>query len=176
MDEKKNKELLSALIGSKMGSGNKASTHNWFKNRLADTLGVIVPRSIIDIFAKAATTEWDMRQKGATITKSIIRPKCFEDNLKSVSEKRVTDLKEEFIEYQDFFEKLKNTVQRSPVSEELLLEALRKSKLESPLEEISKLINIGVIKQYQRRISDPVRYHFPDIYLLGLGLQRSGMR
>ena len=67
-------------------------------------------------------------------------------------------------------------MQRSPVSEELLLEALRKSKLESPLEEISKLINIGVIKQYQRRISDPGRYHFPDIYLLGLGLQRSGMR
>lgn len=176
LDGKKNKELLSALIGSKMGSGNKASTYNWFKNRLADTLGVIVPRSMIDIFAKAATTEWDIRQNGAAITKSIIRPKCFEDNLKSVSEKRVTDLKEEFIEYQDFFEKLKNTIQRSPVSEELLLEALRKSKLENPLEEISKLINIGVIKQYQRRISDPVRYHFPDIYLLGLGLQRSGMR
>lgn len=176
LNEQKNKELLSALIGSKMGSGNKASTYNWFKNRLADTLGVIVPRSMIDIFSKAAAAELDTRQRGTAITKSIIRPRCFEDNLKPVSEKRVTDLNEEFVEYQAFFEKLKNMVQRSPVSEDLLTDVLRKSGLERPLEEIQKLINIGVIKQYQRRISDPVRYHFPDIYLLGLGLQRSGMR
>ena len=85
-------------------------------------------------------------------------------------------LKEEFIEYRDFFEKLKNTVQRSPVSEESLTKAIEQSGMENPVDEIHKLINIGVLKKYQRRISDPVRYHFPDIYLHGLGLQRSGMR
>ena len=53
-DEEDNKRMLSAIIGLKMGSGNKASTYNWFKNRLSDTQGVIVPRSMIDIFAKAA--------------------------------------------------------------------------------------------------------------------------
>jgi len=175
-DEQMNKALLSALIGTKMGSGNKASTYNWFRNRLADTKGIIVPRSMIDIFSKAAFAELELRQKGASVTKSVIRPKCFEDKLGNVSEKRVADLKEEFVEYRVFFEKLKNMIQRSPVNEDLLKSVLEQSGLENPTDEIHKLMDIGVIKKYQRRMSDPVRYHFPDIYLLGLGLQRSGMR
>lgn len=175
-DAQINKNLLTVIIGAKMGSGNKAATYNWFQNRLADTKGVIVPRSMIDIFSKAALAEEALRQRTTLIAKSIIRPKCFEDTLGEVSDKRVADLKEEFIEYRDFFEKLKNTVQRSPVSEESLTEAIKRSGMENPVDEIHKLINIGVIKKYQRRTSDPVRYHFPDIYLHGLGLQRSGMR
>ena len=176
-NEEDNRGMLAALIGVKMGSGNKASTYNWFKNRLSDTQGTIVPRSMIDIFAKAADKEIQIQKEGyQTIGKSIIRPKCFEDMLPEVSEKRVIDLKEEFQEYAVFFDRLKDTVQRSPVEEATLSEALQKCGFQNPKEEISNLINIGVLRQYQRRLSDPIRYHFPDIYLRGLGLQRSGMR
>lgn len=176
-DEKENKNILSLLIGTKMGSGNKASTYNWFRNRLADTQGVIVPRSMIDIFSSAARMENDLRTPQNLVpTKSIIRPRCFEDNLRYVSEKRVTDLKEEYVEYLPFFESVKDSIQRSPCSEDQLKEALEASNLKSPAEEIKKLREIGVIKEYQRKLSDPIRYHFPDIYLLGLGLQRAGMR
>ena len=176
-DEKENKNILSLLIGTKMGSGNKASTYNWFRNRLADTQGVIVPRSMIDIFSSAARMENDLRTSQNLVpTKSIIRPRCFEDNLRYVSEKRVTDLKEEYVEYLPFFESVKDSIQRSPCSEDQLKEALEASNLKSPAEEIKKLREIGVIKEYQRKLSDPIRYHFPDIYLLGLGLQRAGMR
>ncbi len=170
-----NRRMLSALIGVKMGSGNKASTYNWFKNRLSDTQGIIVPRSMIDIFAKAAEEESQSDGK-QPITKSIIRPRCFEDVLPEVSEKRVIDLKEEFQEYALFFDSLKDTVQRSPVEEKILQEALRRCGFENPQEEIFNLVNIGILKQYPRKISDPIRYHFPDIYLRGLGLQRAGMR
>ncbi len=177
VNEEENRDLLSVLIGMKMGSGNKASTYNWFKNRLADTQGAIVPRSMIDIFAKAARKEMDLQREGKPSPfKSIIRPRCFEDVLPEVSEKRVIDLKEEFIEYAKFFDSLKDTVQRSPVDEKVLNDALRHSGFQNPKEEILNLINIGVLKQYQRKITDSVRYHFPDIYLRGLGLQRSGMR
>ena len=86
------------------------------------------------------------------------------------------DLKEEFQEYAPFFESLKDTIQRSPVVESVLSSALERSGFSNPREEILNLINIGVLKQYQRRLSDPIRYHFPDIYLRGLGLQRSGMK
>ena len=100
VNEEENRTLLSSLIGVKMGSGNKASSYHWFKNRLADGAGVIVPRSMIDIFAKAANREWDLRQNSGNISgKNIIRHKCFEDGLPEVSEKRVIDLKEEFVEY-----------------------------------------------------------------------------
>ena len=177
VNEEENRTLLSSLIGVKMGSGNKASSYHWFKNRLADGAGVIVPRSMIDIFAKAANREWDLRQNSGNISgKNIIRHKCFEDGLPEVSEKRVIDLKEEFVEYALFFENLKDTIQRSPVEENNLSDALEKAGFSSPRDEIINLLNIGVLKQYQRRLSDPVRYHFPDIYLWGLGLQRFGRK
>lgn len=64
VDEEENRDMLSALVGVKMGSGNKASTYNWFKNRLADTQGVIVPRSMIDIFANAARKEIELKKDG----------------------------------------------------------------------------------------------------------------
>lgn len=175
--EMENRKLLSALIGVKMGSGNKASTYNWFGNRLADTQGVIVPRSMIDIFAKAAAKETELR-KGKTggVSRSILRPRCFEEALPEVSEKRVTDMKEEFVEYASFLENLKDTLQRSPVDEKTFCDALMKAGFDNPREEIRNLVNIGIVRQYQRKLSDPIRYHFPDIYLRGLGLQRAGMK
>ena len=174
--ERENRDILAALAGVKMGSGKKASTYNWFRNRLADTQGAIVPRSMIDIFAKAAKEEELRNGKAGNMSKSIIRPRCFEDVLPEVSEKRVTDIKEEFVEYASFLGNLKDTVQRSPVVEQIFSEVLMKEGFDNPRGEIKNLINIGIIKQYQRRLSDPVRYHYPDIYLRGLGLQRSGMK
>lgn len=179
IDEKGNRNLLAALIGIKMGSSKKASTYNWFRNRLSDTQGGILPRSMVDIFASAAKKESDMRSTaGASLSslKSIIRPRCFEESLQPVSVKRLIDLKEEYKEYAEFLDNLKNTVQRSPVEEDKLCKALEQANFKNPKDEIINLINIGVLRKYQRRLSDPIRYHFPDIYLRGLGLQRSGMR
>lgn len=175
--EEENRKLLAALIGTTMGGTKKASTYNWFRNRLADTQGVIVPRSMLDIFAKAASKEQDLRRNPmSTVSKSIIRPRCFEDSLELVSKNRVYDLKEEYREYLSFFDNLKDTVQRSPVEEDLLCDALERVGFNNPKEEITNLINIGILRPYQRRLTDQIRYHFPDIYLKGLGLQRAGMR
>ena len=175
IDEQGNRDLLAALIGNKMGSEKKALTYNWFKNRLSDTQGTIVPRSMLDIFAKAAARELELRNGNFVSAKNVIRPRCFEESLEAVSYKRVIDLKEEFREYSNFLDRLKTTIQRSPVDEEMLSRALEESELDNPKEEIKNLINIGILRKYQRRLSDPVRYHFPDIYLKGLGLQRAGM-
>jgi len=175
--EEENRNILAALIGSTMGGIKKVATYNWFRNRLADTQGIIVPRSMLDIFAKAASKEVELRRSPvSTVSKSIIRPRCFEDSLELVSKNRVYDLKEEYKEYLNFLDNLKDTVQRSPVEEELLCTALEKSGLKNPKAEITNLISIGILRPYQRRLSDPIRYHFPDIYLKGLGLQRAGMR
>lgn len=175
--EDENRNLLAALIGATMGGTKKASTYNWFRNRLADTQGIIVPRSMLDIFAKAASKELELRRTTLfTVSKSVIRPRCFEDSLELVSKNRVYDLKEEYKEYLNFFDNLKDTVPRSPVEEDLLCKALEKAGMSNPKEEITNLINIGILRPYQRRLSDQIRYHFPDVYLKGLGLQRAGMR
>lgn len=177
LGEDENRNLLAALIGATMGGTKKASTYKWFRNRLADTQGIIVPRSMLDIFAKAAFKELELRRTTSFIaSKSIIRPRCFEDSLELVSKSRVYDLKEEYKEYLNFLNSLKDTVQRSPVEEDLLCSALEKAGLNNPKEEITNLISIGILRPYQRRLSDQIRYHFPDVYLKGLGLQRAGMR
>ena len=85
-------------------------------------------------------------------------------------------MKEEFVEYASFLENLKDTLQRSPVDEKIFCDALMKAGFDNPREEIRNLVNIGIVRQYQRKLSDPIRYHFPDIYLRGLGLQRAGMK
>ena len=175
--EDENRNLLTALIGATMGGTKKASTYNWFRNRLADTQGVIVPRSMLDIFAKAASKELELRRSTLlTVSKSVIRPRCFEDSLESVSKNRVCDLKEEYNEYLKFFDNLRDIVKRSPVEEDLLCTALEKAGLNNPKEEITNLIDIGILRPYQRRLADQIRYHFPDVYLIGLGLKRTGMR
>lgn len=177
LGEDENRNLLTALIGTTMGGTKKASTYKWFRNRLADTQGIIVPRSMLDIFAKAASKELELRRTTLfTASKSVIRPRCFEDSLELVSKNRVYDLKEEYKEYLNFFDSLRDTVQRSPVEEDLLCSALEKAGVNNPKEEIANLINIGILRPYQRRLADQIRYHFPDIYLKGLGLQRAGMR
>lgn len=71
---------------------------------------------------------------------------------------------------------LKDTIQRSPIDEKIFHETLLQAGFENPREEIKNLINIGIIKPYRRKLSDPIRYHFPDIYLRGLGLQRAGVK
>lgn len=48
-----------------------------------------------------------------------------------------------------FFENLKDTIQRSPVEENNLSDALEKAGFSSPRDEIINLLNIGVLKQYQ---------------------------
>lgn len=85
-------------------------------------------------------------------------------------------MKEEFVEYAAFLENLKDTLQRSPVDEQTFCDALMEAGFDNPREEIRNLVNIGIVRQYQRKLSDPIRYHFPDIYLRGLGLQRAGMK
>lgn len=51
-------------------------------------------------------------------------------------------MKEEYKEYLKFFDNLTDTVQRSPVEEELLCKALERAGFNNPKEEIINLINI----------------------------------
>lgn len=57
--------------------------------------------------------------------------------------------------------------------EALIKCGLKKENLKS---DIDKLIDIGVLKEYQRKKSDPIRYHIPDIYLKGMKLTRKGYK
>ena len=170
-----NKLILAELIGDKMGKGNKAYTYNWISYRLSDTNNNIVPRSILKLFSLAAKNELE---EGKKDTIKLITPKSLENSVNAVSEDRVTDMGEEYPEYRKIFTDLRNFCPTFPVEEDSLKEGLKQCGLEEGelKTNIDRLKEIGILKEYQRRKSDPIRYHIPDIYLKGMGLVRKGFK
>lgn len=100
-----------------------------------------------------------------------------EISMEVVSRLRLQDLKEEFPEFEDIFKNLKEYTPQFPVEEKELKKALTKIKhSEEGIQElIDKLMVIGVIKSYKPKTKDAsLRYHIPDIYLIGMNLRRTG--
>lgn len=174
-----NQLCLEALIGNKMGKGNKAYTYNWISYRLSDTNEKIVPRSMLKLFSTAASKELGYLDNEISAGFSrIIRPRSMEDSLKDVSDDRLQDLSEEYPDFKNVFRNLKNYCQAFPADSETLSAALVQCGLDGSRVQVyvDQLKEIGVLKEYQRKKSDPIRYHIPDIYLKGMGLIRKGIR
>ncbi len=173
-----NKIMLNVLIGEKMGKGNKAYTYNWIIYRLADTNNKIVPRSIVKLFSVAARHELDEMGADNKEGTKIMKPKSLESSVEEVSEDRMTDMSEEYTEYQQIFTNLRNYCSIFPADEETFYAALLRCGMEREnlKTAIDHLIEIGILKEYQRKKSDPIRYHIPDIYLKGMKLKRKGYR
>lgn len=174
-----NQICLEELIGNKMGKGNKAYTYNWVSYRLSDTNDNIVPRSILKLFSVSAQREIEFLESDvATNFAKIIRPRSLEDALNEVSEDRLEDLAEEYPEFRRVFYDLKNYCGIFPADEKNLYDALIQCGLsEANIKMyVDQLKEIGVLKEYQRKKSDPIRYHIPDIYLKGMKLVRKGIR
>lgn len=175
--EEYNKLILKNIIGEKMGKGNKAYTYNWILYRLADTNQNIVPRSILKLFTISSKNEIEESGKISN-DENPIRPKSLENSLKEVSIDRLYDISEEYPEYKKIFDDIKNYCQSFPADEENLWEAIincgvEKSNVKTVIDELKE---IGILKEYQRKKSDPIRYHIPDIYLKGMGLTRKGYK
>lgn len=176
--EEINKIILNSLVGEKMGKGKKAYTYNWIFYRLADTNDKIVPRSIIKMFSVAARYEMDEMVNGGREGARILSPRSLENSVREVSEDRITDMMEEYAEYRRIFLDLKNYCGIFPTDEETLYAALTKCgiKEENLAMVTGHLIDIGILREYQKKKADPVRYHIPDIYLKGMELRRKGYR
>lgn len=174
-NEEINKIMLNTLVGERMGK-DKTYTYNWILYRLADTNNKIVPRSIIKLFSTASRYELDEIEMGNKDGAKILKPRSLKNSIEEVSKDRVTDMSEEYAEYRPIFDNLKNYCSIFPTDEETLHYALIKCGMneENLKTVIDNLIDIGILKEYQRRKSDPIRYHIPDIYLKGMKLRRKG--
>lgn len=176
VDTEINKAILKILIGERMGTGKAAFTYNWIRNHLADTNEQIVPRSILTLFASAARKEAE--QIELFPSRILIKSRNLQNVMAEVSKDRVTDLLEEYDEYEKIFTSLREYVPNFPASESEFKSALRSCGVPQNREQstIDDLVSIGAMKPYQRKKNDPIRYHIPDIFLIGLGLTRRGLR
>lgn len=171
--EDANRIILDSFLGNYMGSNNKAFPYNWIIYHLSDTHSNISPRSILTLFTVTARNQlYDTKPYD-----QIIRPYNMEISMEVVSKIRLDDLKEEFPEFEDIFNNLKEYVPQFPVEEKELKNALTKIKHDNEgiQEIIEKLMTIGVMKSYKPKTKDTsLRYHIPDIYLIGMNLKRTG--
>lgn len=175
--ESDHKAILEKILGKTMGGNNKTYPYNWVRLRTEDTKNQIHPRTLIRLFVEGAK----LQKEDKEIPKNrIIRSKNMETALRdTVSERQVQELSEEYPELDDIFKNLASKVQgRSPMNEKDLIKALRDLGKEPPHHFISKLKDIGLLKDYgnNKKGSKGKRYHLPDIYLFGLNFTRKGTK
>ncbi len=176
-EEKEHAAILEKILGERMGGNNKTYPYNWIIYRTENTNNQIHPRTLIKLFAEGARMQKDDNR---TPNDRIIRSKNMEDALvKKVSKEQVDELVEEYPELRSVFDNLSEKVGgRAPIDETDLIKALNELKME-PIDTISKLKDIGLLKDYKRKNTagtEERRYHIPDVYLFGLDLKRSGTK
>jgi hypothetical protein len=178
--EKEHKKILDKIFGKNMGGNNKAYPYNWVRLHIEDTNNQIHPRTLIKLFAESARLQKD---EIAQPNDRIIRSKNIELALQdSVSQHQVQELGEEYPELKHIFTDLSGKVGgRSPMNENDLLSALRSLGKEEPINTISKLKDIGLLKDYKaysktKTDNEERRYHIPDLYLFGLDFTRKGTK
>jgi len=178
--EKEHKIFLDKIFGKNMGGNNKAYPYNWVRLHIEDTNMQIHPRTLIKLFAESARLQ---KAEKVQPNDRIIRSKNIELALQdSVSKHQVQELGEEYPELKDIFTNLSGKVGgRSPMNENDLLLALRGLGKEEPIDTISKLKDIGLLKDYKpysktKTDNEERRYHIPDLYLFGLIFTRKGTK
>jgi CobQ/CobB/MinD/ParA nucleotide binding domain len=176
-EENENRKLLSTLVGEFMGGSKKAFPYNWILYHISDTKRNIHPRSLLNLFSEAAKQQLE---KADFQGDNYVIPKYLELATKLVSERRVDDVKEEYPSLKPVFNKLRDIIERMPIEENTLKEALKKLIEENNMKTtdsqlIAQLENVGVLYEYKfNRRGAEKKYHIPDLYLIGMGLQRRG--
>lgn len=173
LNRDQNFELLKILIGEYMGANNKAYPYNWIIYHVSDTHRRIQPRSLLNLFSVAATKQLEAQDFDKPFH---LKPKYMELATRDVAERRVQDIKEEYPELKEVFNRLKDFHQQFPIEEIKLIEALSQIIGESKSEVSTvkqKLMDIGVLYEYKAKTKEQ-RYHIPDLYLFGMGLRRRG--
>jgi cellulose biosynthesis protein BcsQ len=178
--EIEHKEILDKIFGKNMGGNNKAYPYNWVRLHIEDTNYQIHPRTLIKLFAESARLQ---KVEKVQPNDRIIRSKNIELALQdSVSKHQVQELGEEYPELKHIFTYLSGKVGgRSPMNENELLSALRGLGKEEPIDTVSKLKDIGLLKDYKpysktKTDNEERRYHIPDLYLFGLNFTRKGTK
>ncbi|MBN8419556.1 MAG: P-loop NTPase [Verrucomicrobia bacterium] len=169
LTEEQSAQVLNQLFGPRMGANNQAKPINWVKIHLSDANGRLAPRAILTLFSKVAALQ---READATLP---IKSSHLDQAGAEVSTTSASDLREEYPELVPFLEKLKD-LKRFPRAEKEVREALETAS--STLHvgaAIQRLQDIGVFFPYKTATKKgEQRLHIPDVYLYGLGLERTG--
>ncbi len=170
LEESQLRRSLYPLWGERMGRGKKAYTHNWIRNRITDSQNNRFPRSLILLLREAVKLERAYHDRNTY--NAILRPKALTDALPFVSEQRVDEVRNEYPEFDEYLNRLRN--QNSPISVDQLSELWGKTNSELKVL-VGSMIETGVLQEYTRPSEiNATRYAVTELYLYGLGMKRRG--
>lgn len=167
---------LDLLWGIRRRTGDKAKyVYRWVYERLSDLSGTTFPRSLSALLQGAK--EHELTYKEQTLIKPptdrLLRGKSLEIGLEKASEERCDAIKQEYPELCQFFEALEG-VQSLP-SREQLEQVWQKTAQEiyPDFDEFANFLReIGLAKWREKE----KRYGFPDIYVYGFRMIRTGTK
>ena len=175
-----NEEILSraleSLWGCRRRSGNKAKyVSRWIFERLTDASGTTFPRSLSALLQGAKEQELTYKGQSAVQppTDRLLRGKSLEIGLEKASEERCEAIRQEYPDLEYFFNALEG-ISALPSREELQnIWSSTAREIASTFDEFSDFLNkIGVAKWRTKE----QRYSFPDIYVYGFRMLRSGTK
>lgn len=178
--DKANEETLNRsldlLWGIRRRTGNKAKyVYRWVYERLSDLNNTTFPRSLSALLQGAK--EHELTYKGQTSVKyptdRLLRGTSLEIGLEKASEERCDAIKQEYPELCQFFEALEGVPALH--SREQLEKVWEKSAREiySDFDEFANFLSeIGLAKWREKE----QRYGFPDIYVYGFRMIRTGTK
>lgn len=167
---------LDLLWGIRRRTGDKAKyVYRWVYERLSDSNNTAFPRSLSALLQGAK--EQELTYKGQTSVKAptdrLLRPTSLEIGLEKASEERCDAIKQEYPELCQFFEALEG-VPALPTRQDLE-NAWHKSvpEIYPDFDEFASfLTEIGLAKWRPKEN----RYGFPDIYVYGFKMIRTGTK
>ncbi|HWS84426.1 MAG TPA: AAA family ATPase [Ktedonobacteraceae bacterium] len=166
---------LFPLWGELMGRKNKAYTYNWVRKRIGDYKENRFPRSLILLLQHAVENEKTAYDRNPY--EAVLRPRSLIEALPKVSEERVSEVYNEYSEFEVYLKKLAG--ERSPIGVERL-EAIWEVDRVKLKELVTGMTAAGILQEYTS--SRPLlpdseaRYSVAELYLSGLKMTRLGQR
>jgi hypothetical protein len=181
-DEGQLKALLFPLWGRTVEKGKKAYTANYILKRTSDAQGRLFPRTFIQMLDAAIKHEKHLEPRSEA--DRVLRFRSLQEGVKAASERRVQDLRTEYVELKPYLEALRGA---PAVSTPDKLIAKMRPNIGHPAlslhmgaggwrKVLDRLVTVGVMGKKPGEIGEDDKLSVALLYRGGLGVKSAGLR
>lgn len=181
-DEAQLKALLFPLWGRTVEKGKKAYTANYILKRTSDAQGRLFPRTFIQMLDAAIKHERLLEPRGEA--DRVLRFRALQEGVKVASERRVQDLRTEYVELKPYLEALRGAP--AVATPDKLIAKMRPNIGHPALslhmgaggwrKVLDRLVTVGVMGKKPGEAGEDDKLSVALLYRGGLGVKSAGLR
>jgi hypothetical protein len=181
-DEGQLKALLFPLWGRTVEKGKKAYTANYILKRTSDAQGRLFPRTFIQMLDAAVKHEKHLEAR--TEADRVLRFRALQEGVKAASERRVQDLRTEYVELKPYLEALRGAP--AVATPDKLIAKMRPNIGHPALslhmgaggwrKVLDRLVTVGVMGKKPGEAGEDDKLSVALLYRGGLGVKSAGLR